>query len=129
MKVSLVIPAKGNSERLENKNLYRVKGVSLVRMACEKSLECSAVDNVYLDTESEVIISEVRDLEKSGLNIIRRPKELSNNNIGANDMMVYAMHSIDECDLILQTFSTSPMLSSETINKCVENFTNPEFVS
>ena len=35
MNVSLVIPAKGTSTRVKNKNLYEVEGKSLVRLAFE----------------------------------------------------------------------------------------------
>ena len=40
MIISIVIPAKGTSQRLENKNLLKIEGKSLVEMACEKVLKC-----------------------------------------------------------------------------------------
>ena len=39
-------------------------------------------------------------------------------------MMIYGLHSVDDCDVLLQTFCTSPLLSSETIDHCVEKFVN-----
>lgn len=122
MKVSLVIPAKGISERLENKNLYRVNGKTLVRLACEKALKCKNVHEVYLDTESDLMINDVYDLFSSGLSLIKRPKELANNQIGANELMIFALHSIEECDLLLQSFSTSPLITAQTIDRCIEEF-------
>ena len=116
MKINLIIPAKGTSQRIKNKNLCTINGKSLVRLACEKALRCSNVNEVYLDTESEEIISSVADLEKSGLKIIKRAKELANNDIGANEMMVYGLHSVSDCDVLLQTFSTSPLITSKTID-------------
>ena len=62
MKINLIIPAKGTSQRIKNKNLCTINGKSLVRLACEKALRCSNVNEVYLDTESEEIISSVADL-------------------------------------------------------------------
>ena len=121
-KISAIIPAKGNSERIKNKNLYEVGGKSLIRLCCEKVLKCQCIDNVYLDTESDLIKSQVSDLEKHGLKIIHRPKELATNEIGANEMMVYGLHSIEECGILLQTFATSPTISHRTIDKCVEKF-------
>lgn len=122
MRINLIIPAKGSSQRIKNKNLCVVNGKSLVRLACEKALQCKNVSNVYLDTESEEIEYQVRDLLKEGLKIIKRPHELANNDIGANEMMVYGLHSVSECDVLLQTFSTSPLISSETIDDCIEKF-------
>lgn len=122
MKINLIIPAKGTSQRIKNKNLCTINGKSLVRLACEKALRCSNVNEVYLDTESEEIISSVADLEKSGLKIIKRAKELANNDIGANEMMVYGLHSVSDCDVLLQTFSTSPLITSKTIDFCIDKF-------
>lgn len=124
MKVSLIIPAKGTSKRLKNKNLYKMNGKTLVRMTCEKVLQCNNVHNVYLDTESDSIILDVQDLFSQGLHLIRRPKELANNEIGANEMMIYGLHSIEETDIIVQTFATSPMITSMTIDRCIEVFIN-----
>ena len=103
MKINLIIPAKGTSQRIKNKNLCTINGKSLVRLACEKALRCSNVNEVYLDTESEEIISSVADLEKSGLKIIKRAKELANNDIGANEMMVYGLHSVSDCGVSRHT--------------------------
>lgn len=122
MHVTLVIPAKGTSERVKNKNLYRINGKTLVKMACEKALRCENVSAVYIDTESEAILQDVSELFAKGLKIIKRPKEFSNNFIGANEMMIYALHSIDETDLICQTFSTSPMITHSTIDRCIAEF-------
>jgi CMP-N-acetylneuraminic acid synthetase len=121
-KISIIIPAKGNSERVKNKNLYKINGKSLIQMSCEKVLQCKYIDNVYLDTESDLIINQVSHLTKNGLNIIKRPAALATNDIGANEMMVYGLHSIDECDILLQTFATSPTITHETIDHCIEKF-------
>ena len=75
MRINLIIPAKGSSQRIKNKNLCVVNGKSLVRLACEKALQCKNVSNVYLDTESEEIEYQVCDLLKEGLKIIKRPRE------------------------------------------------------
>jgi len=122
MKVNCIIPAKGTSERLKNKNLLEISNKSLVRLACEKLLKSKYIDNVYLDTESDAIISQVEDLRREGLKVLRRPVSLANNSIGANEMMIYGLHSVSECDILLQTFSTSPTLQVSTIDKCLEMF-------
>ena len=122
MHVSLIIPAKGHSERVPNKNLRKIGDKSLVQIACEKALNCKAVSKVYLDTESPKIVNEVAELLGDGLEIIDRPKELATNDIGANDMMIYGLHSIMETDLLCQTFATSPLIQSETIDFCIEKF-------
>ena len=122
VKISVVIPAKGNSDRLRDKNLVKVLDKSLTEMACEKFLKSKVIDRVYLDTDSEKIIDDVLHLFSKGLKLIKRPKELANNNITANDLMIYALHSIDKCDLLIQSFVTSPLLKIETIDQCIKKF-------
>jgi CMP-N-acetylneuraminic acid synthetase len=122
MRISVVIPAKGNSDRLRDKNLVKVLDKSLTEMACEKFLKSKIINDVYLDTDSEKIIDDVLHLFSKGLKLIRRPKELANNNITANDLMIYALHSINKCDLLLQSFVTSPLLRIETIDQCIKKF-------
>lgn len=123
MKVSLIIPAKGHSDRVHNKNLCKINGKSLVEIACERALACKLVTSVYLDTESDEIKLLVKQYFNRGLALIDRPKELATNAIGANEMLVYALHSIEETDLLLQSFSTTPLLKSETIDYCIDVFT------
>ena len=122
MKISVIVPAKGNSNRLKDKNLVKVLDHSLTEMACEKLLRSKIINNVYLDTDSEKIIDDVLHLFNKGLKLIKRPKELANNNITANDLIIYALHRIEKCDLILQSFVTSPLLKIETIDKCIKEF-------
>lgn len=123
MNISIVIPAKGHSKRVENKNLYRIGGESLVHRACRKVLECRYIHSHYLDTEDPAIIKDCADLQNKGLKFIHRPKELATNFIGANELMMYALHAIPhKVDLLLQTFATSPLITAETIDECIEKF-------
>jgi N-acylneuraminate cytidylyltransferase len=124
--ISIIIPAKGHSERIRNKNLYKINGKSLIRMSCEKVLKCKNINKFYLDTEDEAIIKECEDLVSKGLEIIKRPKELATNFIGANELMVYGLHSIDYTDILLQTFATSPLITASTIDGCIEKFINSD---
>jgi CMP-N-acetylneuraminic acid synthetase len=122
MRTAIVVPAKGTSTRVKNKNLYKIKGKTLVRRACEKILDCKAIEGKYLDTEDQGIMQDCTDLTSRGLQILRRPVELANNFIGANELIAFALHSIPHCELLLQTFSTSPTIGAATIDRCIEHF-------
>jgi CMP-N-acetylneuraminic acid synthetase len=122
MKVSIVIPAKGSSTRVKNKNLYEIGGKTLIRRACEKIIACDSINAKYLDTEDEGIKMDCSDLRKKGLQILNRPKEMATNNVGANELMAFALHSIDHCDLLLETFATTPLITAKTIDHCVNYF-------
>lgn len=126
MKISIVIPAKGNSERLSNKNLLTLGDKTLVYSACEKCLDVSNIDNVYIDTESQEILEELHPLIERGLKVINRPTHMADNNTTGNDLIVFEQSVIEKCDIILHTYSTSPFITSQTIEKCVSLFLDQE---
>jgi len=122
MKIVAIIPAKGSSQRLENKNLQKIGGETLIERACSKALKSKYINAVYLDTESPTIRLHCEHLKQQGLKFINRPKELATNDTGANEMLIYGLHAVEQCDLIIQTFATSPLITIETIDKCIEAF-------
>ena len=124
MIVNLIIPAKGQADGIYNKNLYKIEGKTLVYIACETALLCKNVNNVYIDTESQEVIYEIKPLLSKGLKIINRPKALASSDIGPDEMIMYGLHSVSDCDVLLQMFSTTPMITAETIHGCIEKFAN-----
>lgn len=122
MKISIIIPAKGNSKRLKNKNLLKIKNKSLVYLACEKCLNVGIITNVYLDTESEKIIKDVEPLINKGLKIIKRPVEMASNEYSGNDLIKFEHSKIEPSDIILHTYATSPLITADTIEKVTLEF-------
>jgi len=122
MKTTIIIPAKGTSTRLKNKNLLKIGEKSLVYLACEKCLKVSNIDYVYLDSESQEVIDDVSALIKHGLRIIKRPKYLASNEYSGNDLIVYEQTVIEKSDLILHTYATSPLITHSTIESCIQQF-------
>tara|TARA_A200000159_G_scaffold3397_1_gene3500 strand:+ start:5598 stop:6275 length:678 start_codon:yes stop_codon:yes gene_type:complete len=126
MIVNAVIPAKGTSSRVEGKNLRRnSEGKSLTYLACEKCLEVSNIDNVYLDTDSQEIIDDVKRLLARGLKILWRPPELQrevpgNNRI--NELLVHAAENSEPCDVILHVHVTAPLLTANTLQRVIEEY-------
>lgn len=120
MTTSIIIPAKGHSERVPRKNLLKLGSKSLVFLACEKCLSVDNIDHVYLDTESQEIIDDVSSLD--GLKIIRRPVELASNKYGGNELIVFEQQHIVPSDIILHTYASSPLITAGTISNCLEMF-------
>lgn len=122
MSVSIIVPAKGTSERVPSKNLLDLGGQSLVYSACEKCMQVSNIDNVYVDTESQEIIDDLTPLIEKGLRVIRRPSNMADNNTSGNDLIVFEQSMIEKCDLVLHTYATSPFITAETIESCINTF-------
>ena len=75
-KVVAFVPAKGSSERIENKNAKLLDGRPLVVHTLDKLLKCQNVDEVYLDTESDEIAKLAKHLP---VKIMKRSRFLASN--------------------------------------------------
>ena len=117
MKVVAILPVKGNSERIENKNIKLLDGKPLFLHTLEKLLQCDFIDEVYLDTESEQIIDIVSEYDN--LNILKRSKELASNKTDGHELFYNEVKNIDS-DIYVQILCTSPFIKKETIKKGID---------
>ena len=78
MKVYAFVPAKGTSERVENKNMRYLDGERLYIRALKTLLQCKEVDQVFLDTESVEMYNLADYLP---IKFMKRDPSLANNNV------------------------------------------------
>lgn len=62
MKKLAVIPARGGSTRLKNKNIYPLGGKPLIRWITEAVVESDSFDSIVVSTDSDEIFEAVEDL-------------------------------------------------------------------
>jgi len=58
-----IIPAKGKSKRLPNKNLLKINGKSLIEHAVEYAKKSKRIVHIYVSTDSESIAEHARQLD------------------------------------------------------------------
>jgi regulator of RNase E activity RraA/CMP-N-acetylneuraminic acid synthetase len=115
MRVAAFLPAKGNSDRIENKNLRLLDGKPLFLHTLEKLMACPFIDEVFLDTESDAMIELARD---TGCSVMRRDPTLASNRTDGNRLFVNeVMHT--DADIVVQALCTSPFIEISTIEKAV----------
>lgn len=120
MKVVAFLPAKGSSERIENKNVKILDGKPLFLRQLEKLSALSFIDEVYLDTESDEII----DLASSvNCKILRRLPELASNKTDGHKLFYNEVAQV-QADIYIQILATSPFIKGETIKKGIEILKN-----
>lgn len=126
MKVVAFLPAKGTSDRVENKNTRLLDGKPLFLHTLEKLMACSFIDEVYLDTESEDIMELA---SASGAKILRRNPSLATNKVDGNALFMNEVAYV-EADIYIQVLCTSPFISPLRILEGVNVLKNqPEFDS
>lgn len=113
MKTIALMPMRGGSERVENKNLRNLAGTPLYHYMLRTLLELDFIHSVYVDTDSNEIAASVKSAFPN-VRIHRRLPQLGTGDTSMNEVIA-AFIEQNECDEILQVHSTSPFLSPETL--------------
>lgn len=116
MKVYAFVPAKGTSERVENKNMRLLDGEMLYAKALKTLLACKEIDKVFLDTESEEMYNLVDYLP---ITFMKRAAELANNKTDGHKMFMNEVNSYPDADIYVQLLCTSPFIKPETIDNAI----------
>lgn len=115
VRVVAVIPARGGSKGVRNKNLRRVAGKSLIARCVDTCL-ASCVDDVYVSTDSNAIA----DIAAwHGAHIIIRPSDLAADDVLSEDVLLHALPHTRGCDVLVFAQCTAPLMTSEDINRVV----------
>ena len=106
-----MIPARLGSQRLKKKNLEKINGRSLVEIAIDKCLDADCFDEIWVNSESNLIGNIA--LEKD-VSFHKRPCKLADNIATSEDFVLEFLQKHD-CDYIIQIHSIAPLLSSAEI--------------
>ena len=107
-----IVPARGNSKGIKNKNLKKIKGFSLVEHAGNILKRISWIDYSIISSDSDKIIKAAK---KSNLEcIFKRPKNISGDRIGDHAVIEHALKTVEKLkknkiDIILLIQPTSPL--------------------
>lgn len=115
-KVVAFLPAKGSSSRIESKNLKLLDGKPLFLYTLEKLCLCDFLDEVYLDTESDEIISYADSLP---CKVLKRDPALATNATDGHSLFMNEVYQVD-ADIYVQILGTSPFIEKDTIKKGID---------
>ena len=115
MKITGFLPAKGTSNRIENKNTMLLDGEPLFLRSLKKLVNSPSIDEVFLDTESFEIIDLASDVK---CRILRRDPALASNKTDGNLLFFNEIQQTD-ADICIQLLGTSPFIKPETIEHAI----------
>ena len=119
-KVIALLPMKGHSERVPNKNVRSFASKPLYYHVAKILQESDYISTIVINTDSEVIAhNAVSNFDK--VKIIKRPLDICGDAVPMNEIIAYDL-SVLEGDNYLQTHSTNPLLSLETLNRAIEEY-------
>lgn len=119
--VIALVPMKGHSERVPNKNLRVFGEKPLYHYIINALLKCSYVQGVYINTDSKAIAGDVVANFPSKVFIINRPSSICGDFVSMDEIIRHDLSQIDG-KYFLQTHSTNPLLKTETLNKAIKTF-------
>lgn len=117
-----IVPMRHNSERVPGKNYRLLAGIPLYHHVTRTLNAVPEIDMVVIDTDSQVIIDDCRQYFPD-VRVVLRPGHLRDGNIAMNDVLLNTLEQID-ADVVLQTHSTNPFLTPETVSSALRRFSD-----
>jgi CMP-N-acetylneuraminic acid synthetase len=120
MRIAAIVPMRHSSERVVGKNYRDFAGKPLYHHVVESLLACSAIGQVVIDTDSPVILEDAAKCFPT-VTLLERPAHLRAGDIPMNDVLLNTLNQLD-ADFFLQTHSTNPLLTAESVKRGVDIF-------
>lgn len=115
-----IIPARGGSKGIPQKNLQLVGGLPLVGRSIQAASGARLVGAVYVSTDDEEIAIVAANF---GAQVIMRPVEISGDTASSESALVHALHTLKASDIhpeiIVFLQCTSPLTTPEAIDTVV----------
>lgn len=119
-KIAALVPMRHHSVRVPEKNFRELAGKPLYWHILETLSTCKEINLIAVDTDSPVIIAGLAE-HFPQVKVIKRPKHLTADTVPMNEILMYDTGQVG-ADWYLQTHSTNPLLSAETISKGIRKF-------
>ncbi len=120
-KITCVVPARGGSKGIKNKNLIDFYGMPLIFWVLDAAKKSKLIDSLFVSTDNFKIKQYVNSLN---VNVIDRPKNLARDNSSSDSVLVHALKQIKKknlsFDIIVFLQCTSPLISENEIDKGIK---------
>ena len=113
-----IIPARGGSKSIPNKNIRLMHGKPLIEYVIDAATSSGIFEQIVVTTDSQKII------DSSPVLCIRRPPELATDDALVADAIQHALTELPETDYVLLLEPTSPMLGGGDILRAAKYLLN-----
>lgn len=130
-KVLAIIPARGGSKGIKDKNIYPLCGKPLIAYSIEAAKQSRYIDEILVSTDSEKIANVAKEYGASVPFL--RPKELAGDTSKSIDAILHAIGTLKNnkqmFDVLVLLQPTSPLRSTEDIDGALEAFSRNSYKS
>jgi len=122
-KILAIIPARGGSKRLKNKNILKLGDKPLVSWTIEASINSKYIDETVVSSDLDKILDIANGY---GLNPLKRPGYLAQDITTSIDVVIhtidfYRQEKFEEFDYIILLQPTSPFRNYKHIDEAIES--------
>jgi CMP-N-acetylneuraminic acid synthetase len=123
-KILAIIPARGGSKGIINKNLRKIQGIPLVEISLIEAKKSKYIDDILISTDSSHIVKIGQKYSRFKNNL--RPSELSNDQAKIIDVIRYEISKDfiqkEYYDSIILLQPTSPLRTTSQIDGAINDF-------
>ena len=118
-----IIPARGGSKSIKNKNLVKINGTPLIKFTLEAALKCKKITEICVSSDDDKILNFSK---KFNVTTIKRPKNLSLDNSPTHPVIKHCLKfykklkKIPKNVIILQP--TSPLRNTQHISQAIKKY-------
>ena len=112
-----VIPARGGSKRLPNKNLLDLCGKPTIAWSIEAGLKSKYVDKVIVSSEDKLILDVAKKFKAE---TIERPDKLASDTASTFDVISHTLKNIENYNYVLLLQPTSPLRNEIHIDQAIK---------
>lgn len=116
--VVALLPMKGHSERVPGKNLRPLAGRPLYHWVLESLRAVRSISQIVVDTDSEAIADDLSAHFPETI-LRERPADLRGDGVPMHEIVSRFVAEHEIGDVFLQTHSTNPLLTAETISAAI----------
>ena len=125
--IIVIIPARGGSKGLPNKNIINFIGKPLLVHSIDYAKTSNLISNIYVSTDDEKI-SEVS--VENGAKVINRPKAISGDSATTESAIFHLLEELSyKPDIIILLQPTSPLRPKNSIDKAINKFIKNKYDS
>ncbi|MBT6052056.1 MAG: acylneuraminate cytidylyltransferase family protein, partial [Candidatus Scalindua sp.] len=107
-KIIALVPMKGHSERVPNKNIRMLAGKPAFHWILESLSKSKFISEIVINTDSEEIAQSAS--ENFEVTILERPQDLLGDKVSIQPLIEYDL-SMTSGEYYLQTHSTNPLVT------------------
>jgi CMP-N-acetylneuraminic acid synthetase len=118
MQIVALVPMRHYSERVPGKNYRPLADQPLYSYILKSLLMCSEIATIVVDTDSPIIKEGIANTFPA-VQVLNRPEHLRGDEVPINEVLLHDVEQV-QAPFYLQTHSTNPLLSPDTISRAVE---------